>query len=221
MIFAVSYQRVSGFPETRADLSEGTGNFRRSPGKSGTWQFAQKPFDPPNHPKPPQTPNFPENPALPWNPPLNSTEFPWVFPKFPEFPRIRLNSTESQKFPQNQGRRGIHAISQSGKLLREPLEKSPESPFPGKDKRPEGRGVKKLSEFSSSSLEGYKSSQNTCFIVFRCNQRGAEDPWPISADFLNPRLSGLLCRLLTFEQVVRGSVGSRSKQMSTGPWKKS
>ena len=29
------------------------------------------------------------------------------------------------------------------------------------------------------------------FTVFWCNQRGADDPWPISADFLNPRLSGL------------------------------
>ena len=39
------------------------------------WLFAQKPFDPQNHPKPPQTPNFPENPALPRNPPGIPTEF--------------------------------------------------------------------------------------------------------------------------------------------------
>ena len=62
----------------------------------------------------------------------------------------------------------------------------------GNDKRPESRGLKKLSEFGNSSLQGYKSSQNTCFIVLWCNQRGVDDPWPISADFVNPRLSGLL-----------------------------
>ena len=56
------------------------------------------------------------------------------------------------------------------------------------DKRPERRGFKKLSEFGN----WYESSQNTCFTVFRCNQRGADDPWLISADFLNPRFRGLL-----------------------------
>ena len=62
----------------------------------------------------------------------------------------------------------------------------------GNDKRPESQGFNKLSEFCNSSLRGYESSQNTCFTVFRCNQGGVDDPWPISADFLNPRFSGLL-----------------------------
>ena len=31
-----------------------------------------------------------------------------------------------------------------------------------------------LPEFGNSSLSGYESSQNTCLIVFRCNQRGAD-----------------------------------------------
>ena len=48
--------------------------------------------------------------------------------------------------------------------------------FSGNDKRPESRGFKKLSEFGNSSLQGHGSSQNTCFILFRCNQRGADDP---------------------------------------------
>ena len=71
------------------------------------WLFAQKPFDPPNHPKPPETPNFPENPALPRNPlgiptefihiyapyktPLNSPEFARNFPNFPKFAQIPPN----------------------------------------------------------------------------------------------------------------------------------
>ena len=62
----------------------------------------------------------------------------------------------------------------------------------GNDKRPGSRGFKKLSEFGSSSLQGYKNSQNTCWIVFQCSQRGEDDPWPIFADFLNPWLPGLL-----------------------------
>ena len=53
----------------------------------------------------------------------------------------------------------------------------------GNDTRPDSRGFKKLLEFGSSSLQGYESSQTTWFIVFRYNQRGADDPWPISADF--------------------------------------
>ena len=62
----------------------------------------------------------------------------------------------------------------------------------GNDKRPWSRGVKKLSEFGNSSLQGYETFQNTCFIVFRCNQRGADDLWPISADFFEPSISGSL-----------------------------
>ena len=46
----------------------------------------------------------------------------------------------------------------------------------GNDKRPESRGLKKLSEFGNSFLQEYESSQNTYFIVFRCNQRGADEP---------------------------------------------
>ena len=99
-----------------------------SPGRLGPrWLvICAKAFRGPKSPA--TTPNpefFPENPASPRNPPgiptefilsavQNPTEFhwiPWVFPKFPEFPRIRPNSTESLKFRGNQGRRGIHAIS--------------------------------------------------------------------------------------------------------------
>ena len=58
--------------------------------------------------------------------------------------------------------------------------------FSGNDKRPGSRGFKKLSEFGDSSLQGYKSSQNTCLIVFRGKQRGADDQLLISVDFLNP-----------------------------------
>ena len=64
--------------------------------------------------------------------------------------------------------------------------------YSGNDKRPESRGFKKLSEFSNCCLQGHESSQDTCFTLFWCNQRGADEPWPISADFLNPRLSGLV-----------------------------
>ena len=49
-----------------------------------------------------------------------------------------------------------------------------------------------LSEFGNSSPQGHESSENTCFNVLWCNQPGADDPWPISADFLNPRFPGLL-----------------------------
>ena len=46
----------------------------------------------------------------------------------------------------------------------------------GKDRRPGSGGFKKLSEFTNSSFQEYESSQNTCFTVLRCNQRGADDP---------------------------------------------
>ena len=46
----------------------------------------------------------------------------------------------------------------------------------GSDKRPESRGFKKLLEFSNPSLQGHTSSQNTCFTVLWCNQKGADDP---------------------------------------------
>ena len=36
----------------------------------------------------------------------------------------------------------------------------------GNDKRPGSRGFKTLSEFGNSSLQGYESSQNTCFFPF-------------------------------------------------------
>ena len=51
----------------------------------------------------------------------------------------------------------------------------PEKLGSGNHRRPESQGFKKLSEFGHPSLQGHKSSPNTCFIVFRCNQRGADD----------------------------------------------
>ena len=57
-------------------------------------------------------------------------------------------------------------------------------------KNPEG--FKKLSEFGNSSLEGYKSSKTLVSLCFGAIREGRMIPWPISADFLNPRLSGLL-----------------------------
>ena len=44
----------------------------------------------------------------------------------------------------------------------------------------------------NSSFQGYESSQNTHLTVLWCNQRGSGDPWPISAEFLNHWLPGLL-----------------------------
>ena len=41
-------------------------------------------------------------------------------------------------------------------------------------------------------FRGTKTFQNTCFIVSRRNQRGADGLWPISADFLNTWFPGLL-----------------------------
>ena len=66
----------------------------------------------------------------------------------------------------------------------------------GNDKRPGSWGFKKLSEFGHSSLQGHESSQSTGFTLFWCNQRGTDDLWPISADFLNHGFLGLLCRFL-------------------------
>ena len=51
---------------------------------------------------------------------------------------------------------------------------------------PHRKGWETTREFVNSFLQGHASSQNTCFAVFLCNQRGADGPWPISADFLNP-----------------------------------
>ena len=64
---------------------------------------------------PPQTPDFPENPALlrslpgiplnsysaPYKTPLNSAEFPWISPKFPEFPPPRFH-----RIPEMSGKSG-------------------------------------------------------------------------------------------------------------------
>ena len=65
---------LSGVSKKRFFLSE---VLRRRSGKKKRtyWLFAQKPFDPPNHPKPPQTSNFPKNPVLPRIPPGIPTEF--------------------------------------------------------------------------------------------------------------------------------------------------
>ena len=92
------------------------------------WLFAHKPSAAPNRPKPPQTPKFPENPALPRNPSKiptefilsaiqNPTEFPWVFPKFLEFPhKIAQIPPNPLNIWENKGRRGSRAISQSPSL---------------------------------------------------------------------------------------------------------
>ena len=61
----------------------------------------------------------------------------------------------------------------------------------GNEKKPESRGFKKLSEFSISSLQSTKAPKILVLLCFDAIREGAHDPWPISADFLNPRLSGL------------------------------
>ena len=59
-------------------------------------------------------------------------------------------------------------------------------------KGPKVEGSRSYQSSATALFTTGTRAQNTCFTVFRCNQRGADEPWPISADFLNPRLSGLL-----------------------------
>ena len=53
-------------------------------------------------------------------------------------------------------------------------------------KDPEVEGSRSYQNSVTPLFKGYESSQNTCFTVLQCNQRGAADPRPISTDFLNP-----------------------------------
>ena len=82
------------------------------------WLFAQQPFEAPNRPKTAPNlkfsrklgvaPKFPRTSHLIHikhhrKPHWISTEFPWVFLKFLEFPRIRPNSTESPEIFEKSG----------------------------------------------------------------------------------------------------------------------
>ena len=68
----------------------------------------------------PKAPKFPENPAMPRNAPKIPTEFilsavlnsPEFSQNFSDFPKLAQIPPNPLKFPGNQGRRGIHAISQ-------------------------------------------------------------------------------------------------------------
>ena len=58
-------------------------------------------------------------------------------------------------------------------------------------KDPKVEGSRSDQSSVNSLCRGTKTPKTLCFTEFWCKQRGADDPWPISADCLNPWLPGL------------------------------